>query len=325
MVSHSVEGLDPKNVTLVDTEGRILSSDAGDLPSSVSSQLDFRRSLESDLASKAEAMLTQVLGPGRAVVRLTADIDFTQTTRTENSIDPEATAKTSELIKTSTTTEAPQAAGPAGTSSNIGATATAALSPTKPVVSKTEEIDAQYENSRITNTVTEAAGQIRRLTIAAAVDLPEPNAAGSAASNTTAPGAITRQQVEGIIKQAVGFDTSRGDAIDVVVSRLTGLEDLIVEPPAGLSAWRQYEGLVRSASLGIAALVAFSLGLLTLRRLRPIGVPVGHAQDLSPDLAQRLAELSQRAQDDPQSVATALAAWLNTADDVAARQHKAAA
>lgn len=77
LVSRSVEGLTPDQVTLVDTNGHILSDQHGsEVGATASSQLDYRRELETYLASKAEDMLAQLLGQGRAVVRVTADVNF---------------------------------------------------------------------------------------------------------------------------------------------------------------------------------------------------------------------------------------------------------
>src|SRR5262249_42757446 len=76
LVSRSVEGLTPDNVTLVDANGRLLSDPHAAEGGSMGPQMEYRRELETYLATKAEGMLAQVLGAGRAVVRVTADINF---------------------------------------------------------------------------------------------------------------------------------------------------------------------------------------------------------------------------------------------------------
>ncbi len=63
LVSRSVEGLSAEYVTLVDTTGRVLSDAHGDEP--VTTQMEYRRELETYLSTRAEEMLSQVLGPGR--------------------------------------------------------------------------------------------------------------------------------------------------------------------------------------------------------------------------------------------------------------------
>lgn len=75
-VSKAVEGLTPDNVTVMDSKGQLLSEPSGPEIGAMSSQLDYRRALETYLASKAEAMLTPILGVGKAIVRVTADVNF---------------------------------------------------------------------------------------------------------------------------------------------------------------------------------------------------------------------------------------------------------
>jgi flagellar M-ring protein FliF len=74
LVASSVEGLQPGQVTVIDTSGRLLSSpqDPNDLLGSSSDQLTLARSIEEGLARKAQSALEQVLGPNRAVVRVAA-------------------------------------------------------------------------------------------------------------------------------------------------------------------------------------------------------------------------------------------------------------
>src|SRR5207244_740256 len=75
-VSKAVEGLTPDNVTVVDGKGNQLSEPASPEVGQVSSQLDYRRAVETYLAEKAQAILIPALGAGRAVVKVTADINF---------------------------------------------------------------------------------------------------------------------------------------------------------------------------------------------------------------------------------------------------------
>jgi len=82
-------------------------------------------------------------------------------------------------------------------------------------------------------------------------------------------------------------------------------------PEAAGVPWDKYEQLARSASLGLAAIVAFLLGFLTLRRLRPT-VTMSSEGAAGESADQRLANLSMRARENPEAVAQALNAWLAT-------------
>ncbi|MBX3436544.1 MAG: flagellar M-ring protein FliF [Planctomycetaceae bacterium] len=296
LVSHGVEGLRPEGVTLMDTNGRLLSS-GGDRHGDISGQLEYVGMLESHLASKAEVLLSQMLGPGRAMVRVTAAVDFTQSERQETTYDPSTKVKISETVKseTHTGTSSGPAGGPAGSSSNN----TPSASGFGGSGSKIEENTTSYANTEIRDTIKEAPGRIKRLTVAAIVDLAGPGD-GAAASITTA-------DVESLIKQAVGFDAQRSDEINVVAATLAGAADFVAPPQP---VWQQYESLLRNASLGLAALLMFALGLLLLRRLRPVVV---HAADAEPaaESIRKLAELSIRARQNPELVAKVLENWLD--------------
>ncbi|MEE9142017.1 MAG: flagellar basal-body MS-ring/collar protein FliF, partial [Gammaproteobacteria bacterium] len=189
MVANSVTGLDPQAVSVVDTKGRMLSSHTSAADTEVTSRLEYQRKLESDLASKAEVMLREMLGTGRAVVRVTADLDFTQIKREEITYDPESKVKKTERIKTMSRTGIAKAAlGVAGTASNVGnATSTRQKAP---FTETEEENEVEYENAMIRDTVTEAPGAIKRLTVAAVVDLSPPD--DQQAESAAAP--ITKEQ-----------------------------------------------------------------------------------------------------------------------------------
>jgi flagellar M-ring protein FliF len=90
LVANSVEGLKPNHVTVIDNLGNVLSenSDNDSLSGLTSTQLAARRSLEQYLAKKAQDMLEKVLGPGQAIVRVSADINYDTITRTARSCAP---------------------------------------------------------------------------------------------------------------------------------------------------------------------------------------------------------------------------------------------
>src|SRR5207245_7808273 len=102
-IARSVEGLTRENVTLVDASGRVLSEDQNQETGHIASQLEYRRELETYLASKAENMLAQVFGPGRAVVRVTADINFQRHREKKETYNPDGRVATSEKITTTKT------------------------------------------------------------------------------------------------------------------------------------------------------------------------------------------------------------------------------
>lgn len=314
MVAHSVEGLRPDDITVVDTTGRMLSEKQSPLGSDVAAQFEFQQRLETDLAAKAETMLSQLLGPGHAVVRVSAEIDFTQTSREEQTYDPATKVKKSEKITTEDTTNREDTVGGAGVTQNVevGGSTTASRGSQS---SKSETIETEYENTKIINKVVEAPGRLQRITVSAAVNIPEPPAGGTK---------LALADIEKVIKQAVGFSNTREDQIQVIESPLAGMPDLS-DPALGGSAWQQYEGLVRNASLGIASLVVLVIVLLTLKKVRPVVVTPPLNEGLSLESSRRLSTLAQQVEDDPQAIAQLLETWLGEGEQTRTGQSRSAA
>jgi flagellar M-ring protein FliF len=276
-VSKAVEGLTPENVTVVDSKGNQLSEPGGPEAGQVASQLDYRRAVESYLAEKATAILIPALGPGRAVVKVTADINFQHRKETQDTIDAEKKAVAHEKTTSrNSTTAGGGARGVAGAASNLplgrgGAAGGAGTTST----TKDEESDTSYEYPRTRTEIEDRLGGIKRLTVAATVDL-------TPAEGSKPP--LTPQAVEGLIKGAIGFDDQRGDSIQVTETKLTSAAPAPEAPPEGPPAvewWRdpQFFAWVWRVSLAIAvvllALVMVLIAWLLIRgRPRVVTIPV---------------------------------------------------
>lgn len=344
IVANGVEGLKLENISLADTEGNVFSQNDS-VSGAVASQIEFRRQIENDCAMKAESMLEQLLGPGRATVRVTAEIDFNHLVETTKTYDPESkvttfeeTEKTKDLQpEPSTGNYDALAGGPAGAAAN------AAVNKPRSAGSgggkNTEKTKTEYQTGTIEETRTVHPGAIRRLTVAAMVQLKDPPPVGDPADDkapakggsepatTAAKEQITAEQVELLIKHAVGFDPSRNDEIEVaIVDHIaTAIPLDIAEPEDPLTAILP---IVKSASLGIAALVALVIALLTLKKLRPIEVPAA-GRDISPERARQLNELAALARSNPELVSGIMASWMGATNaqaknDSLAGQRKAA-
>lgn len=229
-VSKAVEGLAPENVTVVDNKGNLISEPGGPEAGAVSSQLDYRRAVEGYLAEKAQAILIPALGAGRAVVKVTADINFQRLKEVRDTINPDQKAlKTEKTTSRTTQSSGGGARGVAGAASNLalrqtGAVAAAGGSSTS--TSKEEESESTFDYSRTRVELEDKLGGINRLTVAATVDLTAPEGGQPP---------LTKQAAESLIRQAIGFDEARGDAIQVVEAKLAAgapAATAPTEPPA---------------------------------------------------------------------------------------------
>ena len=92
LVASSVEGLSADDVMIVDSQGNILSKRQGDskLARLSSSQIEYQRNIEKEMANQIQTLLENVVGQGKAVVRVNADLDFRMMEKTEETYDPES-------------------------------------------------------------------------------------------------------------------------------------------------------------------------------------------------------------------------------------------
>ena len=143
-VSRAVEGLAPDKITLMDSAGRQFNATDG-IGSAMDGQFDYQQRVELRLASKAESMLGMLLGHGKAVVRVSADIDFRETTRTDRKLDPDSKVKRNEMIETVSQTGGVTPSGEVGVAANVQAPNLGADG--EGVTYKKEIISADYDNA----------------------------------------------------------------------------------------------------------------------------------------------------------------------------------
>ncbi len=318
IVSNGVDGLRPENVNVSDTTGKLLTGDS-EFGGVVANQIEIRRNIEMRREKKAENMLESMLGPGRAIVRVTADIDFTKVTRRQDRVDPTSKVPTSEISVSTIQTQPRQTAmGPPGTSSNLGGGRGRRSS--SDVVSKSETTNLKFESSKTSEETTHSPGTIKRLTVAAVVQLTGPNsdsvdapAASSPETNATESGSasVTKEDIERLIKEAVGFDEKRKDKIELVISPLSGKQQIaaLLEPEE--SVWISIGPILKNVALGVGALIALMIGLLTLNRIRPVSINVPSDANVSPQRARQISDMVSLARKHPDLLSNVMAAWLN--------------
>ncbi|WP_346432971.1 flagellar basal-body MS-ring/collar protein FliF [Breoghania sp.] len=117
LVAFAVEGLSPERVSIVDERGTLLASGVEpDLEGMVSSSLQQRANeSEAWLRKQVEEIVSSIVDPGRARIRVAVDIDFNRTTETSETYDPEGqvvrSTQTREENSTSTSQEGGVTAG----------------------------------------------------------------------------------------------------------------------------------------------------------------------------------------------------------------------
>lgn len=237
MVAGSVKGLKSENVTVIDSQGRLLSSSSDQtLAAGASTVHDYKERVEQSLAKKVEDMLTTVLGPGRAVVRVSAVIDMNSISTVTETYNPSGKVITKEEVTSNS--ETPPSSPTGG---QAGGTK-------KEEVAKTE-----YEVGKTIKQETILPGEIESLSVAAFVDLSPPDANEAGAGGSTAT-TMDITKVEEIIRSALGLKQADSGAVTVVDTKFPRPAELLVEEEP--SSWPRYMAIVRHASLGIMAICA---------------------------------------------------------------------
>jgi flagellar M-ring protein FliF len=247
LVASSVPNLSPEDVSVSDAKGSLLTGGS----SGGAQALQAQTALEDQLSARANTLLDTVLGPGHAVVRVSAELE-NATTQTDSEVyDTTKTAVTHE----SGTVETYAGAG-GSTVGGVIATPTplASVSPGAAAGNGYRKDDWSKDNG-VSRTVTSAKagpGGIKRLTVAVAVD--------SAAKN-----APTATDVTSLVGNAVGLDPARGDTIAVTTPAF--LRNDPVKAPATGGGLTGSASSVAPSILGGILLLLVALGFLrTIRR-----------------------------------------------------------
>jgi len=265
LVASAVNGLKAEHVSIVDESGRLLANGSGDDLAAGSVSDERKTGFERRLRDQVEAIVSSVVGPGRAKVELTADFDFNRITQTSERFDPEGRV----LRSTQTKEESSNAVDPAGQVSVANElpggqpNATAGRDSSK----KSEEI-ANYEISRTTKTEVVEGGRVNRISVAVLVD-------GSYVKNQNGEVAYqerSRQELDRIaalVRSAIGFDQRRGDQVEVVNLRFAETPSLVVAEPSGLLAMFQFtkDDIMRGIELLVMGLLGIIVVLVVVRPL----------------------------------------------------------
>jgi len=286
LVANSVEGLKPNHVSVVDNLGNVLSENADDdsLAGQSSSQLAARRNLEQYLARKAQDMLEKVLGPGQAIVRVAADINYDTQSHTEEKFDPDGQVlrtqtKNDENTDSSTTSAGSSPVGiSANTSTSTNAAQVAGTGPVNNSNNRKVTSTVAYEISRTTSSLMQAAGGIKRLSAAVTVAAQTEGAGADRKVVTRTPEQLAK--LRSIVASAVGVDTTRGDVI--TLEELSFNDQFATDITHELDQQQQHEfwwNQVRNLTYPALGLVALVILLRLFKRTPiqeiPIGIPVG--------------------------------------------------
>jgi len=275
LVSASVPNLPASRVTVVDSRGTLLTNARRDKLMALTTQrFEYTRKVEDDYVEGIRELLEPLVGADGLRVQVAADLDFTETEKTSESYNPDLPVVRSEkTIEEQRTGGGP--GGVPGALSNAPPeqatapeqTADGATPPATPAAPGAEAASQQgssrsqvvknYEIDRTIAHVKPSVGTIRKLSVAVVLRKPmppapaapaapadpaaDPNAAaGATAAVAPTPVEFTPEELARmtqLVKDAVGFDPTRGDTVSVVPA--TFVEPVAPEPLPALPIWKQ--------------------------------------------------------------------------------------
>ncbi len=229
LVSSSVEGLQAREVTIVDGHGRLLSGAAADETTGLTNaQLEYQHSIEKDIELRIQSMLERIVGDGKAVVRVSSLVDFRKVETTEERYDPNGQVVRSEQRGQEKASGSNGVTGGVpGVQSNVPPGTEQEPAQTSSNNSLTKNETVNYEISRTVSKIVEPVGAIKQLSVAVLVDgTYETAKAGEGLTGDKATAESGRKyvprseddlkRIEEIVKKAMGFSADRQDQVQVV-------------------------------------------------------------------------------------------------------------
>ncbi len=284
LVANSVEGLKPNHVSVVDNLGNVLSENTDDdsLTGLTSTQLASRRNLEQYLARKAQDMMDKVVGPGQAIVRVAAEINYDTLTRSDEKYDPDGQVirtqtKDDQVTDSSTTANSTPTGITANTQVNTNGSG-AASGPVNTTQNHNTTSTVEYDVGKTTSNLVETAGGIKRLSVSVSVAELEQGTGDARKMVPRTPQQL--DQLRSIVAGAVGIDTTRGDTI--ALEELPFNTDFADEVTQDLNQEQKRDFWWDLARNAVYPLMAAGVFLILLRLFSrtpvqdiPLGVPVG--------------------------------------------------
>ncbi len=286
LVSGSVEGLDADHVTVIDSAGRMLSqrADRG-VGAGGANQLEYQVSLEAELQRRVQSMLEEVLGPGKASVRVAAQVEFSSGERTEERVDPNTVIRSEQRTTDTTRGSSMRPTGVVGSTPYAGGSVATASGTSTTTDTLKEQESIQYEVGRVVERRTLVAGELKRLTVAVLVDPPYKLVAGPKGTERKVPQPRPPAEMEKLktmVMKAVGYSAQRGDEVEVAElpfdTSAMERERIVAEQVERTAFWWS---LVKPASTGLAVLLVLIFVLRPLLALLRSQVRLGRRLDVT--------------------------------------------
>jgi flagellar M-ring protein FliF len=257
LVAAAIQDLTPELVTVVDTRGRVLyrgrseSEKLAELEGTrVRNQVQYRNVREKELSERIETLLERVVGKDRAIVRVTAEMDFSREEMSEEIFDPEERETPFVRSRQNLNEETERLRGPLGAISSVNPVVPPGTEggPLETLEKGRKQDDVvNYELSKRVRSTEKPFAVLSRLSVAAVID-------GRYEWQRDENGVMTRRYVQRtpeemaqfteVVKNAMGFSELRGDQVVVETFAFNPDEEPVMDedPLTGLARLRKEYG-----------------------------------------------------------------------------------
>ncbi len=330
LVSSSVEGLQARDVTVVDGHGNLLSNVSTDETAGLSgTQLEYQRTLEKDIETRIQTMLEKIVGLNKAVVRVSSVLDFRKVETTEERFDPNGQVVRSEQRGQEKSSGVNAASGGIpGVESNVPGGAEGEGGQTSSNNNQTKNETVNYEISRTVSRIVEPTGTIKKLSVAVLVDgtYEIAKAAEGAAEAPKKYVPRTEEEMkrfEEIVKKAMGYSAERQDQVEVVNVQFgfASEEPVGAGVEAAADSTKMWMPYVRYAVGGVLFLLILFMvvrplmGMLAATAAPPIpaetpALPASVGQVEAAIVGKQPAQILEMAKSNPANTAVVVKQWL---------------
>jgi flagellar M-ring protein FliF len=269
LVSRSVEGLKPNNITIIDGDGKMLTKiEAEDFASKMTKEmLAYKQQVEKEIEEKIRTIVGRVVGADRVEAKVDATVDFTQEERTTSDVDPDRSAVISRnIVGESLQGSGLNPTGIPGAKSNVPSEQepTPAAGGGNTIGNKRDSELVNFEVAKTLSKKTMPVGTVTRLTAAVLVDGKQVQLANTNQQPPFEPRTPEEMtKIEALVKKAMGFRDGRDEV--QVHNMMFQLDHVQVQ---AITQEKQ-EKWDKLAAITISGTVAFSLMLFFAFIVRP--------------------------------------------------------
>ena len=310
LVASSVPEMNPKDVSVVDDAGSLLSA-TPEAQGVELQRLQYTQQIEQLYTRRILDMIEPLVGVGNVKAQVSAEMDFSEVESTSEQHKPNqggepGAVRSQQVVEDGTPLQAQPAGVPGATTNQPPATGTAPINGQAAPLGTASNADKagnarresviNYEVDKTVKVVREASGTIKRLTAAVVVN----HRSSTDPKGKTSTVAIPAEQLEqmtALVRETIGFNKDRGDSVNVMNAPFSDVKPAETETPA----WWALPGkqdLVREmafpAAMVMLGLVIF-MGMVRpgLKLMKTPAVPV-KPEPVVPQLSAVLNEEPER-------------------------------